>query len=299
MLYIGGHYLCVFTYQDFLDSIKHTLASGGNAMQVFLGDRNSTTLTTKSKLTLTEIKKIKNILTKNDIKLFIHASLTLNFANPLIKRYQWSLDNLIFDMKLGSKLGAIGCVIHLGVQMKERYLLNKYNNLSVIREAFNNMKKSVEYVIDNSPARIKIIIETNAGQKNKIATKIEELADLYHSLNKKYLKNIGFCIDTAHIFSAGYPIHTVKGVDDYFKLFNEKIGMKKVSLIHLNDSDCEFASGKDRHTNLLKGYIFKGNRHVLKELIKVVYHYNIPIILETRTLSKYKKEIKLVRSFVE
>ncbi len=281
---IGGHYKCVYQYSDFEKFIKHIKNAGGNAIQIFVGDNISTTLTTKARFTNEEFKKAKEI-TKG-MKKYIHASLTLNYCNPLIKKYQWGLDNLIYDMNFGAKMDVIGCVLHMGVIFKDRYLLKNFT-----KEAFENMKKSIEYVLERTPKKIKIILETSAGQKNKIGTLIEDFAKIYKMISPKYRSRVKICIDTCHIFVAGYPIHTPAGIKSYFQQFKKQIGMKHVELIHLNDTKAEFDSHLDRHYNLLLGNIF--TKETLKLLLTEIK--NKPMILETRKLDYYRKEIKLVK----
>ena len=192
-MYIGGHYKCIFNYYDLLIAIDHIRKAGGNVLQIFIGKNTSTTIGQKAKLTNKEFIDIKNLLKSLHMHLYIHASLSLNLSNPLINRYHWILTNLIYDMDFAHKIGAKGVVVHLGVKFRDRYILDKYDNADVDQEAMSNMVKSLEYVIINSKkSAVKLLLETSAGQKNKIATKIEELGHLYHMINIKYRKRIGF-----------------------------------------------------------------------------------------------------------
>ncbi len=72
------------------------------------------------------------------------------------------------------------------------------------------------------------------------------------------------------------------------------IGIKHIKLIHLNDSKTELGGGKDLHTNLMKGYIFKKNKEALEEIVLWAKKYKVPMVLETRDLFTYAKEIKLI-----
>ncbi len=297
-MYIGGHYHCIYSYDDLLISLNHTQKAGGNLIQIFIGKNTSTTITQKAKLTIQEFNNIKKLIKKLNMKIFIHASLSLNFSNPLIGRYHWILDNLIYDINFANRIGAEGVVVHLGTKFKERYILKKYDNQSVDKEAFRNMVKSLEYVIQYSLPKVKILIETSAGQKNKIATYVEELGQLYYMFDQRYKKRIGFCIDTCHVYSSGYDISTPEGWNNYIKLFNKFIGIKHIYLIHLNDTNTPFNSHRDVHTNLLKGYLFENNKETLKTIVQWSVKHKIPMVLETRDLKQYKKEIKLVKTLV-
>jgi apurinic endonuclease APN1 len=299
-MFIGGHYHCIYNYDDLLSALYHTYKNGGNTLQIFVGKNTSTTIKQKAIINDKEGHIIKKFLKNMNMKIFIHGSLSLNFANPLINKYKWSLDNLIFDINFAIKIGAKAIVIHLGSIFKDRYLLSKYDNKSINNEAYSNMIKSLEYVIKNikNMKNIKILLETSAGQKNKIGTSLQDLGKLYNKIKPKFKKYIGFCIDTCHIFSAGYDLSTPHKWIEYIKLFNKYIGIKNIYLIHLNDSKKPFNSHTDYHTNLLKGYIFKNNIETLKTIVLWAFKNKIPIILETRNLNKYKKEIKLIYSFL-
>lgn len=296
-MYIGGHYHCIYNYDDLITAIHHTSKAGGNALQIFVGKNIATTTGQKAKLSTQEAKDIRSLLKKLNMVIFIHASLSLNLSNPLIGKYHWILDNLIYDLNFGNKIGAHGVVVHLGTKFADRYILKKYNNASVENEAVNNMVKSIKYVIDVTKKQ-PILIETSAGQRNKIATYVEELGDMYSKFQPKYKKRIGFCLDSCHLYSAGYDISTPFGFNNYIKLFNKYIGTKHIKLLHLNDSASAFNSHTDVHTNLMKGSIFK-DKKTIQVIVKWAHKNNVPIILETRDLTQYKKEIKLVKSLAE
>ena len=106
---------------------------------------------------------------------------------------------------------------------------------------------------------------------------------------------IGICIDTCHIFSAGYDITSKNKVIDFFKMFNELIGFKYVDLIHLNDSHNKLGSRIDRHSNLGDGYIGITS---LKYIIEFAINNKFPLILET-PFEKHKNEISLIKSIIE
>jgi DNA polymerase/3'-5' exonuclease PolX len=120
-------------------------------------------------------------------------------------------------------------------------------------------------------------------------------------------KMLGICIDTAHLFAAGVDIRTPKGLKDYLREFDTKIGLGHLSCIHLNDSRQQIESRKDQHTGLADGYIFKDNNclSVIRELVSFAKQHRIPIILETHRAGSisnpdgelYAQEIGLLLAF--
>jgi len=290
-MYIGGHYDEIHSFSEFMKSAKFNLKIHGNVMQIFMGDRSLTTLSKKFRPTSDESAQIKAFLADNHSLLVIHSNLRVNLAAPLKPRYMWNVDNIIFDMTWGKKIGAMGVVVHFGTRTLQEILQTE-----VVAEA--NMVKAVKYILDHSPPGIKLILEVNAGQPNKLGKTVKDIADIYDKLPAKYQRRVGFCIDTAHLFLAGYHMDTVEGVRDYFAEFNRRIGWKKLVVCHLNDSALPFAAGNDKHANLGKGYIFKDNMAPLQEIAQTMAKHKVPMILETRNPKIYIKEIALIRAQV-
>ena len=147
-------------------------------------------------------------------------------------------------------------------------------------------------------------METCSNQKNKIGGKIEDFAKIYNSLSIKARKRVKICVDTAHIFEAGYDIRTDKGVMNYFNIFNKLIGLENLEIIHLNDSATQLGSTIDKHAPLGEGYIFSkekgGTLNALKKIFELCYKNKILIILETHydiNYKTYKKELKKLKDY--
>lgn len=134
-----------------------------------------------------------------------------------------------------------------------------------------------------------VLIETMSGKGSEIGSTFEEIKSIMDKVNNPHL---GVCLDTCHVYSAGYDIKN--DLDGVLKHFDEVIGLGKLKAIHLNDSMTEFNSHKDRHENIGKGSIG------LDAIINLINHpllKDIPFFLETpcddETL--YKNEIDLLK----
>ena len=161
------------------------------------------------------------------------------------------------------------------------------------------MKKSFEYIIDNTPSNSFIILETAAGQGTELGYDLEEFAALYNSFSDKYKSRIKICIDTCHVFVAGYDLSSKKMVKAFFTKFNKLIGVKHVVLLHLNDSKPELGKRVDRHENIGKGKIGLTG---LTEVIKYAKKKGIPMILETPAVKKstdVKNEIDIIKKIIK
>jgi deoxyribonuclease-4 len=222
----------------------------------------------KHKNTYDEFKKIIN---KYNIQLIIHASYTINIAQKW-DEYSWWIQQLLLEIKLASSIGAKLIVLHLGKSLDL--------DLSV---AINNMYSSLIYVCTQmKDIPIKILLETSSGQGSEMCIRLEDLSNFINKLlnhkNKNISDKFGICVDTCHIFSAGYDINTKISVGEYLKEFDKYIGLKNIKLIHLNNSKTKLGSNVDRHDNLENGTI---KLEGLKEIIKFGFRLGIPLILET------------------
>jgi deoxyribonuclease-4 len=279
---IGGHYSNFNTLKDLQTIVSHAKSTHATAIQLILGNEYKTTLKYKPQLYPEEITKVRTLLMP--FATTIHSNLTINLGNPPTSRYRWMLDNVIYDMQFCAKVGAVGVIVHTGFQTH-----TKDEN-----EAIANMIKNIQIILAETPKQVRLIIETSAGQRNRIATDISELAYIYEKLTKDERNRVSFCIDSCHIFTAGYPIDTIEGIKKYFGEWDKKIGLDKVIAVHLNDSKNPLGSRNNKHENLLEGYIFT------KDSLGVFLSYvrDKIIILETRSETKYKREVELVDKLI-
>lgn len=142
----------------------------------------------------------------------------------------------------------------------------------------------IDEVLEAHPG-LRIAIENTAGAGTIIGCRFEELLMLLE--NSKHKARVGFTLDTAHLFGAGYDVKSDinKVLDEFFSL----VGKDKLFGMHLNDSKVPLASNKDRHDNLGKGLI---GLDPFKELVRRAEVKELPLILETPDETLWKDEIK-------
>ena len=300
-IYFGAH---TNISNGVLNGLKYITEIGGNVSQIFLGNRLSSQLKYKTKLSNEEKAEIRNYLKENDHLLFVHAAYVLNLASkPPGSAIQYQLDSLKYDLELGSEIGSSGLVIHLGNQLK----LDK-------EEAYNNMAKNVMKVLDTvkcSQRMCRILLETSAGAGSQIGVGLDDFTKLWNLFPEKYHNRLGICVDTAHIFSAGIPINNPDEVKKYFKEFDKKIGLKHLYLVHLNDSKAQYNARVDRHENLEQGYIFdpskKGSIKALQTILIFLVKNTIPALLETpgdgsekdKESGSYQYQLEIIKDLVK
>ena len=238
-------------------------------MQIFLGNPQNPMSKARSKCDLiafgTELKLHKQ-------KVIIHGHYTINFCHGSdSSRFRTSVKALVSDLKSSSIIGSrsLGVIIHMG---KNKTELTE-------SEALTNYVYGLQTVLNlTADIDVPIILETGAGVGQEVGTKIDKLAWIYHHLKPSEQPRIRFCIDTCHIWSAGYDISNKKLVRKFFSEFDELIGINKITCFHFNNSSRELGSRTDRHADLLYGLI---NPAGLEAVAKFAYLHRIPIIMET------------------
>lgn len=188
-------------------------------------------------------------------KLFVHSSFCINLSNT--KAYH--VNALKNQIKMADEIGANGIVVHCGKYLKD-------NPETAAERFIQNVDKAMEGVSERCP----LIIETCAGEGTELFVKREEFQEMIIKLRRKYGNRIGCCIDTAHVWGAGYdPVEFINGLNQEAR--------NTIKLIHWNNSKVKKGSRIDRHAPLSKGLIDP------KQLIKVsewAKGVKIPIVIE-------------------
>lgn len=257
---------------------------GANFFQIFVNSPQQYNAKRKSE---EELKTLKLEVIRFNMKFVIHANYMLNFCNPCdTYKHQQAIKLLVADLNESVICGAIGVVIHMGKSLK----------LS-IEDAQSNYVKGVKKALKDSDKNSIIILETGAGQGTEICTLLDDLGKMFQKFTKSERKRLRFCIDTCHVFAAGYNLTNKKSVEEFCNLVNSALGWENVACIHLNDSVCPLNSRKDRHADIGKGCI---GEEGLKLFVKDCAQRDIPIVLETPCKDGFNKidQIKLVKSWI-
>lgn len=225
-----------------------------------------------------DVKEFLKISKENDFgKILAHAPYTLNICSADPKNREFAIEIMKDDLKRMEYIpGNLynfhpGSHVKQGVEVGIKYIVNALNE-----------------VLTTEQTTI-ILLETMSGKGTEIGRNFEEIAEI---MSKVILKEkIGVCLDTCHIYDAGYDI--VNDLDNVLDEFDRIIGLQKLKAIHLNDSKNPFNSHKDRHETIGNGYIG------IETITKIINHpklRNLPFYLETpNELKGHKKEIELLR----
>ena len=232
-----------------------------------------------------EIDRFKKNMTENGFipeNVLPHAGYLINIASPDEESREKSINALIDEVKRCNQLGLKYLNFHPG-----SYLTSNEE------EGIKNVVISLNRVIEETE-NIILVIENTAGQGSNLGNRFEQISEMIKGIINK--ERIGVCIDTCHSFAAGYDLSGKNGYESVWSEFEKIIGIRYLKGIHLNDSKTPFASRKDRHESLGKGYI--GNEF-LELLVNDKRLENIPIVLETPNELVWSEEIKMLYSLIK
>jgi len=173
-----------------------------------------------------------------------HACYLLNIASPDTGLFQRSLKTLSIEIKRAARLGLTCIVLHPGAHVGTGVTAGLDRAASGLRSVLD---------LDAQNDNTNIALETTAGSGTSLGSSFEQLACLIDLAEGH--PRLGVCLDTTHIFAAGYDIRTRKAYNETMKRFDSIVGFDRLSAIHLNDSATEIASRVDRHAHIGHGKI--------------------------------------------
>ncbi|MBI3321103.1 MAG: deoxyribonuclease IV [Candidatus Omnitrophica bacterium] len=197
--------------------------------------------------------------------LAVHGPYIINLASPEAAMWQRSSALYRDEYARASCLKAQYLVTHVGSHRGQ----GEADGLSRVAAALTR-------TFDQAPAGAMVLLENTAGSGQGLGDRFEQLAVIRNAVAAR--ERVGICLDTAHLFAAGYPIHTPEGLERTVDEFDRAIGLERLKLIHLNDSKVPFGSRVDRHWHIGEGHIG------LEAFRRIVNHPRLgelPMILET------------------
>lgn len=271
----------------------HTSASGGvfnaviNAQKIgakafALFTKNQRQWVAKDLDTQT-IDKFKRALDDSGIlakHVLPHDSYLINLGHPETEKLEKSRDAFIDEIQRCEQLGLDRLNFHPGSHLKQ---ISEDECLSIISESINLALEKT--------SGVKAVIENTAGQGSNLGYSFEQLAQIIDKVEDK--SRVGICIDTCHMFVAGYDIRTREAYDKTWDDFAKIVGFEYLMGMHLNDSKPPLGSKKDRHHSLGKGEI---GLDAFGFIMNDKRMDDIPLILETIDDSIWKQEIELLYS---
>jgi deoxyribonuclease-4 len=216
--------------------------------------------------------------------IFLHMPYLPNIASLRSKFYKRSIHSIATDLQRAERLGAHYLILHIGHRME-----------SSEDEALEAVSQGINQAFGKVKNSIMLLMENTAGQGTEIGFTFDQIKKILEGVDDP--QRMGVCIDTAHTFEAGYDISNKDGLERTLENFDKVVGLKKLQLLHLNDSKTPLGSRKDRHWHIGQGMIgLEGFRNLVNH--PLLRH--LPGIMETPRKDTIEdlKNMEVIRSLV-
>lgn len=257
--------------------------AGCNTLQIFLKNSNrweARVLCEDDRILYTAAQKKTGIS-----PVVAHISYLINLASPEPALWERSLDAFVIEMERANYLSVPCVILHPGAHMGAGE-----------REGIRRVADALERALSEVAPPVRILLENTAGQGSSLGHRFEQLAAILDRVRDE--KRIGICLDTCHLFAAGYDIRNQVGYLKTIEAVDRLIGISKIGVFHVNDCNREFGSRIDRHEHIGRGLIgLEGFRALMNDLRFV----RIPKILETpkgKDLKEDKINLTTLRGLV-
>jgi len=243
------------------------------------------------------IDKFKSVLQKSGIlpkHVLPHDSYLINLGHPEVEKLEKGRAAFIDELERCKLLGLDRLNFHPGSHLVKVAKKDK-ENLEIMQPiediCLDVIAESINIALDKT-SDVSAVLENTAGQGSNLGWRFEHLAHIIDKVEDK--SRIGVCIDTCHMFTAGYDIRTREAYDKTWEEFERVVGFKYLMGMHINDSKPPLGSHVDRHHSLGKGEI---GLDAFKFIMNDERMNDIPLVLETIDDTIWKEEIELLYSF--
>ncbi|KAL1919905.1 uncharacterized protein VTP21DRAFT_1837 [Calcarisporiella thermophila] len=267
------------------NAVGNSIEIGANAFALFLKSQRkwSSPPLTSSQVALFREACSSHSICNNSI--LPHGSYLINLGNPDEEKREKSYNNFLDDLKRCEMLGLRFYNFHPGSTVGA---CSTEESIKYIAENINRAHKATKEVV--------CVLENMAGAGHVVGSRFQELRAIIDNVKEK--SRVGVCLDTCHMFAAGYDIRTKETYEDTMKEFDKYLG-GYLRGMHLNDSLTELGSKRDRHANLGQGHIgWEAFRLIMNDLRTNC----IPLILETplgqEGMETWKRELEALRGLI-
>ncbi|MBN9517753.1 deoxyribonuclease IV [bacterium] len=235
-----------------------------DTVQVFTSNPNAWAV---HKLDPAAVAAFKAAIAANDIRFpTSHDSYLINLAAADDALWEKSIDAFAAELERSEELGLSYVVAHPGAHVG-----------SGVEAGIARVVAALDTILERCAGfRVRVLLETTAGQGTTLGARFEELAAMLDRV--KQPEHLGVCLDTCHVFAAGYPLGTDAEYAATFDQFDRLIGLGRLCLFHLNDSVKPLGSRVDRHAAIGQGEI---GREPFRRLVRDPRFAGLPMILET------------------
>lgn len=262
------------------DSIRRFAAIGCETIQLFAANPSAWRA---SEMNAQVTEGFRSVVAEFDLwPVVVHTQYLLNLASPDPELQGKSAFALADNMLRAHILGAQFVVTHIGSHKG-----------SGSEQGIAQVCRSVSGVLDHSPSGVTLLLENSAGAGNSVGSNFLDLRMILDCL-PDYHDRLGICLDTAHLWGAGYDLSSPEAVVETFAAFDTIVGIQHLRLLHTNDTKVELGAKRDRHANIGTGNIG------IEGFAAIVNHpalHDIHAIIETpaRTIEDDRHDIQILK----
>ena len=211
----------------------------------------------------------------------IHSSYLVNLCTPKDDLREKSIDSMQKEVDAAEKLGVEYVNVHLGAHTG-----------AGVDGGLDNAASALDEL--DVPDGVTVLVESDAGSGTKLGGDFEHLA----AVLERSAQDLDVCLDTAHMFAAGYDLSSAEAVTETVAEFDEVVGLEHLECVHLNDSKHECGTNKDEHAHVGEGYI---GEEGMRAFVNHEDLRDVPLVLETPTEDgkSYAWNIDRVREYRE
>jgi deoxyribonuclease IV len=280
MKYIGAH---VSISGGVENAPQNAESIGAKAFAMFTGNQRQWVSKPLSVKSITQFKENCKSCGYDPGHILPHDGYLINLGHPEEEPLEKSRIAFLQELQRCEQLGLQYLNFHPGSHLDK---IDPDHCLERIAESIN-------LALDRT-AGITAVIENTAGQGTNMGHQFEHLSRIIGNVRDK--GRIGVCLDTCHVYSAGYDIRTATGFENTLQVFDTLVGIKYLKAMHLNDSKKIFGSRVDRHESIGKGSL---GVEPFRFIMNDPRFDNIPMVLETPDPSIWEEEIRFLYGLIE
>lgn len=227
-----------------------------------------------------EIARFRSEAKRTGLPAAAHASYLINAAgaDAEIRRKSW--DGLADELRRCEQLGLFALIFHPGSNPDQA-------------EGLKLAAEGMTGAIEAAPGTVKLLIETTAGQGSSLGHSFEQLAAIREAIPATQRRRVGVCVDTCHLFAAGYDLTTDEGYASTISRLDRTLGLGLVHAFHLNDSKKGLGSRVDRHDHIGEGML---GLSPFRRLVNDARFARTPGFLETDL--RFRENLSVLRSLL-
>lgn len=237
---------------------------GCNAIQIFASNPTGWTPTRggeESCIAFAEAVRVRDLA-----PVALHAPYLINLAAPDEAIWEKSISLLRWTLQRGELLGASYVIFHVGSHKG-----------AGVEAGVERVVAAIERILPETPPAVMLLLENSVGAGNTLGGPFEELAAVLQRL-PHYTERLGVCLDTAHLWGAGHDISTQAAALEVLRHFDETVGLQRLQVLHLNDTEKDLGSHRDVHARIGEGII---GEEGLRTLLCDPRLAHVAVLLET------------------